>query len=105
MSRRSGTQRNEDYVLGTSWSRSNRSFHPIGAPYGRITAWLLLITGPLLAAASTADAQAARNGVVVVQVDGVITPVMADHIRDALDVAEVEGHEALLVELDTRRAR
>jgi membrane-bound serine protease (ClpP class) len=31
----------------------------------------------------------------------VITPVMADHIRDALDRAEREGHQALLVQLDT----
>jgi membrane-bound serine protease (ClpP class) len=36
-----------------------------------------------------------------VEVDGVITPVIADHIRDALDLTEREGHQALLVQLDT----
>jgi membrane-bound serine protease (ClpP class) len=80
--------------------RANHA-HAIGARYGRIAAWLLLIAGLFLAAESTAPAQAAGNGIVVVQVDGVITPVIADHVRDALDVAEREGHQALLVELDT----
>ena len=65
----------------------------------RIAAWLLLIAS-LLLAGSTARAQ---NGgsIVVVEVDGVITPVIADHVRDALDLAERERHQALLVELDT----
>jgi membrane-bound serine protease (ClpP class) len=71
-----------------------------GARYGRIAAWLLLIAGLLLAAESTARAQGARS-IVVVEVDGIITPVIADHVRDALDLAEREGHQALLVELDT----
>jgi membrane-bound serine protease (ClpP class) len=71
-----------------------------GARSGRVAAWLLLVVGLLLAADPTAQAQGAR-GIVVVEVDGVITPVMADHVRDALDLAEREGHQALLVELDT----
>ena len=71
-----------------------------GARSGRIAAWLLLVAGPLLAADPTAQAQAARR-IVVVEVDGVITPVMADHVRDALDLAEREGDQAILVELDT----
>jgi membrane-bound serine protease (ClpP class) len=71
-----------------------------GARSARIAAWLLLIAGLLLAADSTARAQDARS-IVVVGVDGVITPVIADHVRDALDLAEREGHQALLVELDT----
>jgi len=70
------------------------------AHYRPIAARLLLIAGLLFAADSTADAQGV-GGVVVVEVDGVITPVIADHVRDALDLAEREGHQALLVELDT----
>ena len=71
-----------------------------GARSARIAAWLMLIAGLLLAADSTAHAQGVRS-IVVVEVDGVITPVIADHVRDALDLAEREGHQALLVELDT----
>ena len=66
----------------------------------RVAAWLLLvIVGLFLAAASPARGQAST--IVAVTVDGVITPVMADHIRDVLDRAEREGHQALLVQLDT----
>jgi membrane-bound serine protease (ClpP class) len=54
----------------------------------------------MLAAESTANAQASGR-IVVVEVDGVITPVIADHVQDALDLAEREGHQALVVELDT----
>lgn len=66
----------------------------------RLAAWLLLmIAGLFLAAASPAHGQAST--IVAVTVDGVITPIMADHIREVLDRAEREGHQALLVQLDT----
>jgi membrane-bound serine protease (ClpP class) len=81
------------------WMRANHA-RATGARYGRTAAWLLLIAGLLLAAESTARAQGARS-IVVIEVDGVITPVIADHVRDALDLVEREGHQALLVELDT----
>lgn len=55
--------------------------------------------GLFLAAASPSRAQAST--ILAVTVDGVITPVMADHIRDVLDRAEGEGSQALLVQLDT----
>ena len=71
-----------------------------GARSGHIAAWLLLLAGLLLTAEPAARAQGPRS-IVVVEVDGVITPVIADHVRDALDLAEREGHQALLVELDT----
>ncbi len=73
----------------------------IGAYFRRLAAWLLLIAALLLAAESSARAQAAPDSIVVVQVDGVITPMIADHVRDALDLTEQDGHHALLVELDT----
>jgi membrane-bound serine protease (ClpP class) len=66
----------------------------------RVAAWLLLvIVGLLLAVGSPARAQA--SSIIVVTVDGVITPVMADHIREVLDRAERDGHQALIVQLDT----
>jgi len=66
----------------------------------RVAAWLLLvIVGLLLAVGSPARAQA--SSLIVVTVDGVITPVMADHIREVLDRAERDGHQALIVQLDT----
>ena len=66
----------------------------------RVSAWLLLLlTGLVLAAASPGHGQAST--ILAVTVDGVITPIMADHIRDVLDRAEREGPQALLVQLDT----
>jgi membrane-bound serine protease (ClpP class) len=53
----------------------------------------------LLASATGARAQA--RTVLVTEVDGVITPVIADHIREGVARAEEEGHHAFLVELDT----
>jgi membrane-bound ClpP family serine protease len=63
----------------------------------------LLLAGLFLAAASPGRAQAST--ILAVTVDGVITPVMADHIRDVLDRAEGEGPKALLVQLDTPGGR
>src|SRR5918996_6346172 len=60
---------------------------------------LLLLTGFFLAAASPSPGQAST--ILAVTVDGVITPIMADHIREVLDQVEREGHQALLVQLDT----
>jgi membrane-bound serine protease (ClpP class) len=60
---------------------------------------LLVIAGLLLAAGSPARGQAST--IVAVTVDGVITPIFADHITDVLGRAERERHQALLVQLDT----
>lgn len=60
---------------------------------------ILIAIGVLLSIASGARAQTAS--ILVVTVDGVITPVIADHLGEVLDRAEREGHQALLVELDT----
>lgn len=51
--------------------------------------------------ASGAAGQAPAPLVVAVEVDGTITPVMADHVRDGLRRAEREGAAALLIEMDT----
>jgi membrane-bound serine protease (ClpP class) len=67
----------------------------------RLLAWIpIAFAGLVLAASGPAGAQASSS-ILAVTVDGVITPVMADHLREALDRAETEGHRALLVELDT----
>jgi membrane-bound serine protease (ClpP class) len=55
--------------------------------------------GLVLSAGSPALGQA--SSIIAVTVDGVITPVIADHVREVLDRAEREGHQALLVQLDT----
>ena len=81
-------------------SRRAAGAYATRARSGLIAAWLLLLIGLLLAPELAARAQGPRS-IVVVEVDGVITPVIADHIRDALDLTEREGHQALLVELDT----
>src|ERR687897_89070 len=81
-------------------SRRAAGAYATRARYGLIAAWLLLLIALLLAPEPAARAQGQRS-IVVVEGDGVITPVIADHIRDALDLTEREGHQALLVELDT----
>jgi membrane-bound serine protease (ClpP class) len=53
----------------------------------------------VLASATGARAQAAT--VLVTEVDGVITPVIADHIREGLTRARDEEHQAFLIELNT----
>jgi membrane-bound serine protease (ClpP class) len=53
----------------------------------------------LLASATAAGAQVTT--VLVTEVDGIITPVIGDHIREGVARAEEEGHHAFLVELDT----
>lgn len=69
----------------------------------RLRAWrlaaLLLAMGWLLAVALPAAAQ--QQTVLRTQVAGTITPVIADHLVDAVAQAEQDGHAALLVELDT----
>lgn len=58
----------------------------------------LLTTGT---AAGTATGQQQGPSVLAVTVDDSITPVVADHIVDGGRRAEAEGHQALLVELNT----
>jgi membrane-bound serine protease (ClpP class) len=60
---------------------------------------ILLLTLWLLASGTGARAQA--RTVLVTEVDGIITPVISDHIREGVARAEEEGHHAFLIELDT----
>jgi membrane-bound serine protease (ClpP class) len=65
----------------------------------RLAAAVLLGLGWLLALPLAAAAQA--PSVLVAEVTGPITPVVADHLADGVREAERGGHQALLVELDT----
>ncbi|MFH9090786.1 nodulation protein NfeD [Streptomyces sp. NPDC017673] len=60
---------------------------------------LLVALGCLLAAPAVSAAQSPT--VLATRVDGTITPVVAGHLEEGLGVAERDGHEALLVEMDT----
>ncbi|MEX2555725.1 MAG: nodulation protein NfeD [Actinomycetota bacterium] len=42
-----------------------------------------------------------RSGVLVAPVSGIITPVISDHLREGIEIAERDGRAAFLVELDT----
>jgi membrane-bound serine protease (ClpP class) len=53
----------------------------------------------MLASATGVGAQA--RTALATEVDGVITPVMADHIQEGLTRAEDEGHHLFLIEMDT----
>lgn len=61
---------------------------------------LLLALAALTLSPSAASAQQ-EGAVLRTEVRGPITPVIADHLRDALDEATSAGHHALLVEMDT----
>jgi membrane-bound serine protease (ClpP class) len=55
----------------------------------------------LLAWVGSAVARAQGETVLVTTVRGAITPIVADHLSETVRTADREGHEALLVELDT----
>jgi membrane-bound serine protease (ClpP class) len=71
------------------------------APHRGRWAALGLLVLPLALLASVTGARAQARTVLVTQVDGVITPVIADHIREGLSRAQEEAHQAFLIELDT----
>lgn len=62
---------------------------------------LLLFPLAVWLVTSATGARAQATTVLVTEVDGIITPVMADHIREGLARAQEEGHQAFLIELDT----
>jgi membrane-bound serine protease (ClpP class) len=60
---------------------------------------LLVVVGCLLAAPAVSAAQSPT--VLAMRIDGTISPVVADHLEEGLRIAERDGHDALLVEMDT----
>jgi membrane-bound serine protease (ClpP class) len=67
---------------------------------GLAVAGLLLLTGGRSAAAGEPPARTEPT-VLATRVDGPITPVIADHLADVVARGEEEGHEAVVVEMDT----
>jgi membrane-bound serine protease (ClpP class) len=63
-----------------------------------VTGLLAVVAGP---AASQQEAPDATASVVTTTVNGAITPVTADHLADTITEAARQGHEALVVILDT----
>lgn len=61
----------------------------------------LFALGLALAMASPVDGQEAAGTVLVARVNGVITPVMANHVDAALDRAERRNHAAAVLTVDT----
>ncbi len=66
-----------------------------------VLALVCLIAGIALLASSGATAQPGNRTVAVTDVRGAITPVTADHLADTIEGAERDGHEAVVVVLDT----
>lgn len=60
-------------------------------------AWLSLLAAALLSGPVSAQA----DSVLLARVEGVISPVIDEHLADAVDAAAAGGHAALLVEMDT----
>ncbi len=70
-------------------------------PGRRTVLGMLILPLALWLAASATGARAQARTVLVTQVDGVITPVIADHIGEGVALAEEEAHHVFLIELDT----
>ena len=67
----------------------------------RVLVVLLAALAGVAFASAGGAAQPATGTVVVTDVRGPITPVLADHVAAAVAVAERDGHRALVLELDT----
>lgn len=74
------------------------SLAPVWGPRTVLYACILSLG---LSLASAAGVGATTRTVLATEVDGVITPVIADHILEGVARAEDEGHHLFLVELDT----
>lgn len=82
-------------------TRSGRTIE-MGAMESLRSLLLVLATSLLVMLAPAVGVSAAADGqVLVVRVDGPITPVVAGYITDAVGQAEDRGAQALLLELDT----
>src|ERR671919_282689 len=67
----------------------------------RVVLMVFILPVSLWLLASNTGARAGARTVLVAEVDGIITPVIADHLREGVARAEEENHHAFLVELDT----
>ncbi len=74
-----------------------RRRHPLTAAL----ALAAILTGLVALAAAAATAPAGGTTVATTHVTGAITPVVADHLTDVVADAAADGHQALVVTLDT----
>jgi membrane-bound serine protease (ClpP class) len=84
--------------------RRQRPARALATSARRWLAWgarIALGLAVVLGGASTAAGQDARPHVLATEVDGPITPVIADHLDAALDRAERRGDDAVIVTIDT----
>jgi len=68
---------------------------------GLISLLLLVGLGGSASALRDVLGQGGRTTVAVTVVDGAITPVIADHLADIIPLAARDGHQAIIVQLDT----
>lgn len=84
---------------GSPFTVRNR-LRPLGPRHRRpVTVCILAGIAALLCAPAVLGQQ--RSGILVAPVKDTITPVIADHLREGIDIAERDGRAAFLVELDT----
>jgi membrane-bound serine protease (ClpP class) len=76
---------------------------PLRSCWSRLRAAFVLaaVLSGLAAVAGSALAQPAGPTVVTTEVQGPITPVIADHLAETLEEAATAGHEAVVITLDT----
>jgi len=74
---------------------------PLAPRRGRAALGGLILPLTLWLLASGSGARAQARTVLVTEVDGIITPVIADHIREGVARAEDDGHHVFLIEVDT----
>lgn len=74
---------------------------PSDFPAYRLAMLILITLGMVLPATGEVLAQDARPRVDIVELDGTITPVMARYIGQAIERAEEDGAEAIVLRMDT----
>jgi membrane-bound serine protease (ClpP class) len=62
---------------------------------------ILLLTVLLLAVSFTASAQAQTSAVYVITIKGTINPVLVDYVERGIQLAEDDGAQALIIQIDT----
>ncbi len=62
---------------------------------------ILLLAGLLITALASVQAQAAAPNIVVLRIDGVINPVLADYVKRGIDRAEETNAIACIIQMDT----